>query len=134
MNACLGIKKDGDIVGADVEPSAQDVEQYEEDDTTEGPTLDPMQPCWDNLDSKWNDRLCELFVDHLKLNEDICSDDEPTVEEMFRGRLQRLKRERLAASPRHGEGRKEASERMATSKSVQLARQRVNSRRQTVSL
>jgi hypothetical protein len=135
MNACLGIKNDGDIIWADVEPSAQDVERYEEDDAIEGPTLDPMQPCWDNLDSIWNDRLGELLVDHLKLaEEDLCSEDEPIIEEMFRNRLQRLKRMRLAALPRHGEEQKGVRERMATSKSAQLARQRVNSRRQTVSL
>jgi hypothetical protein len=134
MNSCLGINEDDDIIRAGVEPSAQDVESYEEDDEAEGPTLDPMQPCWDNLDSKWNDRLCELLVEHLKLTEDLRSEDELTIEEMFRSRLQRLKRLRLKALPRHGEGQQGVRERMATSKSAQLARQRVNSRRQTVSL
>jgi hypothetical protein len=135
MNTFLRIKHDNDITLVDTEPSPDELLEYENDGLGPGPELDPMMPYLDDLDSKWNNRLCELFIDHLKNDEDlgVTSEDESTIDEMFRARLQRLQKERHRNSSRPGEGQQEAQKRIKGTKLGKLDRQRVNSRRCTVS-
>jgi hypothetical protein len=135
MNALLHIQQDSDITLDDTEPSPDVLSSFESDGLGPGPELDPMVPYWDDLDSKWNDRLCELFIHHLKDDDalGVTSDDEHTITEMFHARLKRLKRERLENSLRAGEGQREGQIRIKQAKLGKLARQRPNSRRATVS-
>jgi hypothetical protein len=134
MNTFLHIEQDNDIV-AITEPPAGELSAFENDGIGQGPDLDPMVPYWDNLDSKWNDRLCELFIHHLKNDDalEVTSDEEPTITEMFHDRLKRLKRERLENSLRAGESQEEGRIRMKQAKLTKLGRQRPNTRRATVS-
>lgn len=135
MNTFLHIEQDNDIVTITAEPPAGELLAFENDGIGKGPILDPMVPYWDNLDSKWNDRLCELFIHHLKNDDalEVASDDEPVITEMFHARLKRLKRERLENSLREDESEDEGRTRLKQAKLGKLERQRPNSRRATVS-
>lgn len=135
MNALLHIEQDSDITSMTTELSADELSAFENDGLGSGPELDPMIPYWDELDSKWNDRLCELFILHLKDDDtmEVTSDDEHTITEMFHARLQRLQRERNRNSIREDEGQQEGRRRINQAKLGKLARQRPNTRRHTVS-
>jgi hypothetical protein len=87
MNGLLGIKQSSDIAHVDI-PSAEDVKHFKQD--SDGPQLKPMQAHWDDLDSPWNDRLCELFLHHCTScykDMEFDSDTDTTIEDMFRRRL-----------------------------------------------
>jgi hypothetical protein len=135
MNTLLHIQQDSDITLDDTEPAPDELSAFENDGLGPGPALNPMMPYWDGLDSKWNDRLCELFIHHLKDDDalGVTSDDEPTITEMFHARLKRLQRERLRNSLRAGEGEQEGQIRIKQARLDKLSRQRPNSRRATVS-
>jgi hypothetical protein len=135
MNSFLHIQHDSDITLDNTEPSPDVLSAFENDGQGTGPELDPMVPYWDDLDSKWNDRLCELFIDHLKDDDalGVTSDEENTVTEMFHARLKRLKRERTENTVRAGEGQRDGLIRIKQARLGKLNRQRPNSRRATVS-
>lgn len=88
--------------------------------------LDPMVPYLDGLDSKWNIRSASS-VDHLKNNKElgVTSEDECTIEEMFRARLQRLQKERHRNSQRLSEGQQECQRQIKRTKLGKLDRQLV---------
>lgn len=134
MNTLLHIGQDSNITSVNTEPSADELSAFENDGL--GLELDPMIPYLDELDSKWNDRLCELFILHLKDDDEmeVTSDNEHTIAEMFHNRLQRLQRERHRNTIRAGEGPQEGQQRINQARLGKLARQRPNSRCHTVSL
>ena len=135
MNELLGIKHSNDVAYLDEIPSKEDVERFEEDNTG-GPQLKPMRPYWDDLNSSWNDQLCELFLQHLtsRLEEDTLGlDNEAEIEDMFRQRLRSLRREVLKTKARRGEKSSEISGCLKQAHLKSLVWQRPNTRHSQVS-
>jgi hypothetical protein len=135
MNRLLGIEHDSDIASANVVPPADEVRRFEEEDL-DGPSLCPLQPNWQSVNSVWNDHLSELFLDHFKmLYEDQINVDDETereIDDIFRCRLRSLRRELKKSQPKRGEDRNATKERVKQSKLRALARQRPNTRRKHV--
>jgi hypothetical protein len=93
MNRLLNISTDAEIHKVDcaTEEEADDFE----DGQTVGPELDPMRPYLDTgRHTRWNDEICELFVEHFQKEEEVTftKRDTEMVEDMFNDRLGRLSR------------------------------------------
>ena len=93
MNKLLGISKNDDIVRIDL-ATHEEVQDYETGNGAE-PSLDPMRPYLEGkLLVEWNNRLCEMFVEHLAEKEqwDLTEEVRCTLEMAFENRLSTLQK------------------------------------------
>src|SRR5271168_2057213 len=98
MNEAMSIKQDNDILGDLYTLNTSKKRQmmsYENNQNNLGPNLNPMLPNWDELDGKWNDQWCRLFVFWYR---DDCNGDKVTtdknkytIHKIFMDRLQQYK-------------------------------------------
>jgi len=91
MNVLLEIKKDTDIVYK-TPPSTEEIEAFE-DETGDGPTLNPMRLCFDaKITHCWNNDLAEQFVERFMRRHEVEESDESLLHELFTNRFISLKR------------------------------------------
>jgi hypothetical protein len=128
MNELLGISKNDDIINIDLATS-EEVDNYENGYEDE-PPLQPMCPYLKgNLLVEWNNRLCELFVEHLadKKGWELTDPATEVLETAFENRLSTLRKllRRLE---------NKTQEEIDNMKHVSGKQQRASSRRDRVSL
>lgn len=134
MNYLMGIKADKDVVKGGLSPPQEALDLWENDEQGEGPALKPMKPDWSNLRSSWNSQLEDLFCAHFCKKWEIDDESmEGDVCNMFRQRLERLRRLIKVGLPRAGETPDQTAARATKTTAAALARQRPNSRRREVS-
>ena len=93
MNRLMNITADAEILKVHC-ATEEEVDSFE-DDQTVGPELNQMRPYLaTGRHTRWNDELCELFVEHFQEEEEgmFTSHDKEMVEDMFLDRLRRLSR------------------------------------------
>jgi hypothetical protein len=93
MNELLGISKNDDIVSIDL-ATRDEVDSYENGDTDE-PPLQPMRPYLEGkLLVEWNNKLCELFIEHLadKKGWELTDSVKDVLETAFENRLSTLQK------------------------------------------
>jgi hypothetical protein len=94
MNKCLGISKNEEIIDIEL-ATLEEVESYAKDQQDE-PSLKPMRPYLEGkLLVEWNNRLCELFVEHLAEMHDweLTDDVRDVLETAFENRLSTLQKD-----------------------------------------
>jgi hypothetical protein len=93
MNELLDISKNDDIINIEL-ATREEVDSYENGDEDE-PTLQPMRPYLEgNLLVQWNNRLCELFIEHLadKKGWELTDSARNILETAFENRLSTLQK------------------------------------------
>jgi hypothetical protein len=93
MNKLLGISKNDDIVKVNL-ATHDEVQEYETGNGDE-PSLSPMRPYLEGkLLVEWNNRMCELFVEHLAKKEgwDLKEEVKRILETAFENRLSTLQK------------------------------------------
>ena len=137
MNDCMGISHDPDVIeqpGA----SKQAVIAFRQGLEPE-PILRPMHIDWsEGRASRWNQSLFKAFLQYFL--HDI-EDKRPRIntsareiENIFYGRLDRLRRHRTRMAARDGEGVEDVEKRLWVAKKVTLKRQRQQTRQRQVRL
>lgn len=127
MNELLGISKNDDIISVDL-ATPDEVQDYENGDGNE-PSLQPMRPYLEGkLLVEWNNRLCELFVEHLAKKErwELEKEVRDVLETAFENRLSTLQKNmRRLADKTEGQ--------IKEMKRISGKKQRASSRRDKVS-
>lgn len=122
----FGIKTDAQISAAVVNASLasdEDVAHWLADGSV-APSLHPINPYWNDLQSPWNDNLADLFVAELTSNSAL---DKVAVKNHFLDRLGTL-RKQLAAKVTLGPDEYDSK------KQMERANNRRRTRRQSVSM
>lgn len=126
MQALFGIRTDVEIAAAVLKGSSasdEDVAHWMADGSV-SPSLQPLNPYWNDLQSPWNDKLADLFVAELTTNSAL---DKVAVKNHFLDRLGTL-RKQLAAKVTLGPYEYDAK------KQMERANNRRRTRRQSVSM
>jgi len=144
MNSLIGIRVTNDILQLKDEIYATDTELqrtmslYEENETDDGPQLEPMMINWKTVNGRWNE---ELFLQFLAYAEDqgyaegtIEDDDEDEMREMFYARINRMVGVINANRPKPKETPRQTEERVQNRNKGVLAMNRRNTRRREVGI
>lgn len=124
MQSLFGIKADNEIAAAVMKgalASDEDVARWMADGSV-SPTLHPLNPYWNDLQSPWNDYLADLFVADLTHHSALDID----IKNHFLDRLETLKKQ-LSAKVTLG------TEEYDAKKQTERANNRRRTRRQAVS-
>lgn len=132
MNVLLEIKKDTDIINK-IPPSTEEIEAFE-DDTGDGPELNPMRLCFDMpVTHAWNNDLAEQFVEQFMHHNKVEESDEALIHELFVNRFTCLKRRYNEWQFREGEDSVQRARRVKEKHQMERKMQRKDTRRNTVS-
>jgi hypothetical protein len=144
MNSLIGIRTTNEILQFKDEIYATDTELqraislYEENETDDGPQLQPMVINWKTVNGRWNE---ELFLQFLAYAEEqgygegtIEGDEEDEMREMFYARVHRMVGVINANRPKPKETPRQTKERVQNRNKWVLAMNRRNTRRQEVEI